>query len=201
MVIDYLSNDFYALTNPGGNYTQSAAYPSRVPTVTQPNLIPVTTGIQAVGDGVIPMGQSLSGPGNYAPGHLMIIPIGVGAAGTFSMQVLGWRATQLAKAGPFVPNLWVPILLGTYAVTLGTATGVAGSDLGATTLFATTITMTGGPTFVTSGAAPVSLDWLQISPTGNPIGMVCVTSFGFRFMETIFNNTTSTSCNALYCKF
>jgi hypothetical protein len=183
MVIDYLSNEFWALTHPTGNYATNG-YPSRIPTVTAPS-----------GDGVIPFGHM----GGYSPGHLLLIPFGAGVAtNTMGMKVLGWRSTGLNVGN----KLWVPLELGTYAITLGTGTGVALADLTATALFATTITMTGGPTFVTSGAAPVSPDWLQISPGSNAIGMVAVTSFGFRYLEVIYTTGgVATSCNSLWCKF
>jgi hypothetical protein len=185
MVIDTLSNETYALTN-SVNYSTNG-YPSRIPTTTAPS-----------GDGVIPMGHM----GGYSPNHLILVPFGVGSStNTFTMQILGWRATKLPPGQPASLPLWIPVNLGEYTITLGTATGVAGADLTTTSLFNTTITFTGGPTFVTAGAAPVSLDWLQISPGSNKIGMISVRSFGFRFMETIYSTGGSaTSCNSLYCK-
>ncbi len=180
MVIDDLSNQFWSQTNLT-NYSTNG-YPTRIPTTTKPS-----------GDGVIAFGDG----GNYSPKHLVLIPYGVGSSSTFSLKVLGWRATNLGLGVP----LWVPVAFATYAITVGTGAGIAGADLGTTSLFATTITSTGGPTFITSGAAPICPDWFQISPTGNIIGMICQESFGFPVLEVIFTTGGSaTSCNALYCK-
>lgn len=173
-----LSEQWYNLTN-SVNYT-AASYPVRVPTTTKPS-----------GDGVIPMGEG----GGYCPQSLDLVPIGVGTSAAYGLQILGWRSTKLG-----VLTLWVPVTLATYSVTCGTATGVANSDLGSTTLFATTITMTGGPTFVTSGAPPVSLDWFQISPGSNAIGMIKQAGLGYRMLEVLFNISAGTSGNCLYCK-
>lgn len=198
MVIDTLSNETWALTNPGGNFTNNG-YPTRVPTLLAPPLgATAGTGLQKQGDGVIAMGHG----GNYSPNNLILLPFGAGVAtNTFTMKVLGWRPTKLGPGQPASAPLWIPVVLGTYTITLGTGTGVAGADLTTTALFATTITMTGGPTFVTAGAPPISLEWLQVSPTGNDIGFISVRSFGFRYMETIFSTGgVATSCNSLYCK-
>ena len=181
MLVDKLSNQVWAQTH-ATNYSTNG-YPTRIPTVTQPS-----------GDGVIAFGHT----GEYSPANLILVPYGAGSAtNTFSLQVLGWRATKLGIGAP----LCIPVSLGTYAITLGSGTGVAGADLTTAALFATTITMTGGPTFETSGAAPVVLDWCQISPGSNAIGMISCASFGFRFLEVIYTTGGSaTSCNALYCK-
>lgn len=181
MVIDELSNDSWARTH-ATNYSTNG-YPARVPTITKPS-----------GDGVVPMGDA----GNYSPKHLKLIPYGVGSStNTFAMKVLGWRPTRLNIGLP----LWIPVELCTYAVTVGTGTGVAGADLTTTSLFATTITSTGGPTFITTGAPPICPDWCQISPGTNAIGMICQESFGFPLLEIIFTTGGSiTSANSLYAK-
>jgi hypothetical protein len=185
VVIDELSGPNWALTNPGGNATANG-FPSRVPSVAGPSL--VAAGVVKAGDGVVAIGDQ----GQYGPRSLLLVPFGVGAAtNTFSLQVLGWRATALGVA-----PLWVPVNLGTWQVTLGTAGGVANSDLGTTQLFATTISQTaGGPTNVTPP------DWFAVSPGGNAIGMICLRTLGFRFLEVIYSTGGSaTSCNALYAK-
>lgn len=193
MVIDVLSNDCYALTNPGGNYTNNG-YPTRTPTITSPNLVPTSTGLQAIGDGVISFGNL----GNYCPGRIFLVPFGVGSStNTFSLKVIGWTPTKLGVGIP----LWVPTVLQTSQVTIGTAAGVAGADLGTTSLFATTITTSYGPTWITTGASPVAPDWFQLSPGSNDIGGIIVESLGFRFIEVIYTTGGSaTSCNALYRK-
>lgn len=193
MWLDVLSGSDYKLSNPGGNYVTSG-YPSRAATITPPDQ--VTSGVVAKGDGVIKCGHE----GVETAGHIIMVPIGVGVAtNTFSLKVLGWRSTKLnvANAKP----LWIPVELATYAVVLGTAAGVTGADLTASTLLATTITSTGGPTFITSGAVPVSLDWMQISPGSNAVGCIKQPTLGFRFLEIIFTTGgVATSCNTLWCR-
>lgn len=189
-----LSNQTWALTNPGGNFSNNG-YPTRIPSVTSPAQVAVSTGLQAIGDGVIAFGHL----GADCPRGLLLIPIGTGSDdNTFSITILGWRATRLGVGLP----LWVPTVLGVYQATLGTAVGVVNSDLGTTTRFADTVTMSVGPTFVTSGAAPVTEDWFMSSPSNNAIGAIFQRTYGFRYLEVIFTTGGSaTDCNALYCKF
>lgn len=181
MVIDELSNQFWSRTN-ATNYSANG-YPTRIATITKPS-----------GDGVVAMGDG----GSYAPKHLLLLPYGVGSAtNTFGIRILCWAPTALGIGLP----LWIPEELATYAITVGSGTGVAGADLTTTSLFATTITCTGGPTFVTAGAAPICPDWFQISPGSNANGLICIESLGFPLLEVIFTTGASiTSCNSLYRK-
>ncbi len=184
MVIDQLSKEWWtpALTA----NSSATSYPSKIPTLTPPS-----------GSGVINMAG-----GDYVPGHLLIIPYGTGSAtNTGTMKVLAWRDTNMNPGNPQM-RLWIPVPLCTIGFTLGTGGGATNADLDTTTLFATTITMTGGPTFITSGAPPVSLDWLEVSPGSNGIGCISVPTFGFKRMELIFtNNSSATDVNALYTMF
>lgn len=183
MYPDVLSNENWALTNPVANYSTNG-YPTKINTLTMPS-----------GDGVIPFGHL----GEACPPNLVLVPFGVGSSSnTFSLKVLGWRATKLGIGQP----LWVPVALSTFAITVGTGTGIAGADLDTTALFATTITCSYGPTFVTVGDNPHALgNWFELSPTSNVQGAIVVPSLGFRFLEVIFTTGGSiTSCNALYCK-
>lgn len=200
IIISRLSNQVWKLTNPGGNFSNNG-YPTRAPQTTNPTQTALSTGLQAIGDGVIPFGEQIGSiGGQFCPTNLMLIPIGTGSSTTFGMKILGWRPTAInASLGPL--PLWVPVTLATYAVTLGTAAGIANSELGTTTLFATTITSTGGPTFITSGAEPVIPDWCQISPGSNAIGCIIQASLGFRYLEVIYTTGGSaTDCNALWCR-
>lgn len=192
MIIDVLTGDL-ALTNPGGNYTANG-YPTRIPKIARPDQ--VTAQVTSAGDGVVTCGLL----GSITAQRLLLIPIGVGSAtNTFGMKILGWSMTNLGI--PNVQPLWIPEELVTYAVVLGSAAGVTGAELTSATLFATTITSTGGPTFITSGAPPVSLDWFQISPGSNAIGIIMQPTFGHRFIEVVFTTGGSaTSCNCLYRK-
>ena len=83
------------------------------------------------------------GTGNYGSG-------GGGANG-------GSAGTQGTGS---VPSLWIPVLLASFTVTLGTAPGIAGSDVNGSQLFATSIALV-------TGNANVSNEVL--SPTGNVI--------------------------------
>ncbi len=199
MQIEELSNETWALTNPGGNFSNNG-YPTRAPQTLPPNQTAVSTGLAAIGDGVIPFGH---GGGAMSPRGMMLVPIGAGSNdNTFSFTVLGWRATKLNVGLP----LWVPVPLMICQATLGSGVGIANSDLGASVLFADTITCSVGPTLINTAAPntvpPVVPDEFLLSPTGDAVAAVFVRSFGFRFLEVIFTTGGSaTSCNALYCKF
>jgi hypothetical protein len=79
--------------------------------------------------------------------------------------------------------------------------GIAGSDLGTTQFFCTTMTVTGGPLLVSAGTAPVSDDWFSITGTAVGVGFLQVPTLGFPIMEVIFTTGGSaTSCNALWRK-
>jgi len=183
MQINVLSGATYALSN-ATNYATNG-YPTKAPTLTQPS-----------GDGVIPCGFL----GSESPEFLTLLPIGVGASNnTFSMRVLGWRPTQIPALA--LRPLWIPVPLVDYAMTLGTASGATGGELGTTTLFADTITSTVGPTFITSGAAPIAPGWYQISPVNDLVGMIHQATLGFPFLELIFTTGgVATSCNCLWAR-
>jgi hypothetical protein len=179
-----LSNEHWYATNAAD--VTGASFPSRIPTTVKPS-----------GDGVIAFGEG----GMIAPRWCMLKPFGTGSAtNTFTMQVLGWRSAR-TQGTTITTELWIPDPLATYAVTLGTATGIAGSAVDNNHLFATTITSTGGPTFITSGPAPIVEGWFQISPGSNGIAVISQASLGYRMLEVIFETGSSaTACNALYCK-
>lgn len=199
MILDVYSIAGEQLTNPGGNFSHNG-YSSRPPSITPPNKV-VDANLAALGDGVIFCGAApdlLSDGGMETTPYVYLTPIGVGSStNTFAMTVLGWEVTKLGVGTP----LWIPITLAAYAVTLGTATGVANSDLGTTTLFATSITFTGGPVGVSSGMNPTSLDWFVISPGSNAIATIKQATLGYRFLEVLFTTGGSaTSCNCLWRK-
>lgn len=181
MQIEQLSVQSWQRTN-ATNYSTSG-YPTRIPTLVTP-----------AGDGVIPFGHD----GGLTSLNLLLLLYGVGSStNTFSFKILGWAPTKFNVGVP----LWVPTVMMIGQATLGTGAGIAGADVDATGLFATTITCSVGPTFVTTGAAPIIPDWFQVSPGSNDIGMVVCRSFGFRFLEVIFTTGGSaTSCNALWRK-
>lgn len=163
----------------------ATSFPSKIPTTTQPS-----------GTGVIPMGHD----GYMTTKCLLILPYGVGSStNTMLLKCLGWAPTGV---GPTLP-LWIPTVIGAWTATLGTATGVAGSDLDNTQLFATTIVPSLGPTLINTAAPntvpPIIPDYGVFSPGSNDIGLIIQRSFGFRFLELIMTtNNSATSVNALY---
>lgn len=209
MQIEELSSQFWqrALAT---DYSTSG-YPTRIPTLTAPNLTN-NPGLIAIGGELPQGGTSPFSGGSMGPRCLLILPYAGGSSAddtTFSMEVLGWRATSIS--GNPTQVLWIPVVLAAYAFTVSTVVGVAGSDLDNTKSFVDQITMTLGPTGTTTtvptggalaqGLAP---DWFvlwngldtEIAPA-----MICQRTFGFRFLELIFSTGGSAAqCNALYCK-
>jgi hypothetical protein len=206
MHLDERSDQFWAITNPGANVTVSS-FSSRIPTSVSPEK--VTVGVNTAGDGVIGCGQTTglqSSGGSYSPRWIMLIPFGVGAADTtMNLRVLGWTPT-IGLGGGSPQQLWIPTNLGTYQATMGGSTGVAGADIGSGSNFADGITLTdSGPSFINSAAPntipPIIEGWFIQTVVDDGIAMLSVPTFGFRFIEVIFNtNSSVTSCNALYRK-
>lgn len=157
----------------------SNGYVSRVPTNTEPSGDAAT----ATGASIIDLGRD----GGVAPNGLVIIPYAVASADqTFSLRVIGWRK---------VITQWIPVNLGEFACTAGTAAG-AGGDILTTELFADTITVTVGSTL--SGEAPSEN---IISPANNTIASILLDLKGHNKVEVRFTTGGSaTSCNALLAR-
>lgn len=169
------------------------------------NAAPVPSLAPPSGNGVIPFGDQ----GSISPSHLELLFYGSGASSatfTFDFSIYGWRATNLGIGSP----LWIPVQLitGTAAFTAGTGTnvGILGSDLyedasGNLYYFATTLTAAGKWAAIVSGTGLVT-DAVLTDPTDNAnTGMLLCPSFGFRFLQvTLNNNSSSASCNFLYCR-
>lgn len=155
------------------------SFPSKVPTTTEPS-----------GGGVI--NRSVAGDGSGL--HLVFYGTG-DADDVFDTRVIGWRKVTGGPTG-----LWVPTIIAGLTCTLGTATGVAGSEVVATELFADTITITSG------GEPTVTADTTRggtfriFSPTANLIAWVVIPLYGFEKVELTFDMTTNdpTGANALY---
>jgi hypothetical protein len=204
MYLSERSDIVWSITNPGGNVTVSS-FSTRAPTTVSPEKVSV--GVTTAGDGVIPCGQSsglLSSGGAECFRWLMLIPFGVGAADTtMNLRVLGWSPT-IGLGGGSPQQLWVPSNLGTYQATMGGSTGVANSDIPATMNFADGITVPdSGPSFINAAAPntipPIVEGWFVQTVADDGIAMLSVPTFGFRFLEVIFNtNSSATSCNALW---
>jgi len=136
----------------------------------------------------------------------MLIPYGVGATDTtMNLRVLGWAST-IGIGGGSAQRLWIPTNLGTYQATMGASTGVAGTDIGSGSNFADAITLTdSGPSFINSAAPntipPIIEGWFVQTVVDDGIAMLCVPTFGFRFLEVLYNtNGSMTSMNSLYRK-
>lgn len=195
MQIETISVQSWELTHPGGNSTDTT-FPSRINTTTNPTKRAIAGGIQGIGDGVIPFGSQ---DGMMCCANLMLLPIGVGSStNTMNLQILGWAPTKFNIIGS--APLWIPTVIATFQATLGTGAGVANADLGTTTLFATTITCSFGPTGVTTAYGPyISNSFGQFSPGSNLQGFIIVPSLGFRYLEVVLNtNSSATSVNCLY---
>lgn len=189
MNLEHLSSN-WQLTNPGGNSTNSGGLVAPVPVQTRPDKAAVSTGVQAVGDGVVRLGYG----GNRTTLQVKLLPYGAGGTGkTFNINVFGWTPTFSdpgTDAGPALATVWIPSLLGTYACTTGSATGLTGGDVNASQSFATTITSSFSPS--------TAVDWnLILSPGSNSIGMIVQQTFGAMFLEVRFNMGTATSANCL----
>lgn len=104
-----------------GTDATDTAFPSRVPTATEPT-----------GDGVV----GLPVEGQAVPSYAVLLPFGTDAADEiFAMRVTGWSR---------VSGLWVPVTLAELTCTLGTTTGVASYTPANTRYFADTLAIVTG---------------------------------------------------------
>lgn len=144
-----------------------SSFPSKVPTATEPT-----------GAGVL----------DFSPGsqleQLVLVPYGTGANNdTFDLRVIGWR---------LISDLYVPVLLAQFAVTLSQAVGVAGKSVINTERFADTLSITYGNS---------NVDTSVVSPTGDLIAHAIVDVKGFNKLEFTFDlGGTTTDANCLYAR-
>jgi len=120
--------------------------------------------------------------------RVRVFPIGVGAANdAFSLRVWGWSRIG---SGDAPGTLWVPAELGEYACTLGAFTGVAGSPVLATELFADTITVVKEPTTVadTTNGGTTEI----MSPVNDQPAWLELRLRGVELLEFDFDQTTNT---------
>jgi len=187
----------FVLSNPGGNSTGGAGEP--VPIFINPPADPAPTGVTNADDGVIAMAEMLSpngsGFGAMTANSLMLIPYGAGSATqTYTLKAYGWRATAGqggTKGGQALDNVWIPFLLASFTVTLGTAPGLTGGDVNASQLFATTIALV-------TGNANVSNE--IVSPGSNVIAHIILDAKGVQYVELRFTMISATSGNCLVAK-
>jgi hypothetical protein len=180
----------FDIGNPGGNSTAGSIV-EPLPQLAIPGTT-TTSGVTTAGDGIIAMAEQISqgGFGAMTANGLMLIPYGAGSATqTYTLKCYGWRRT-LGK-GETAAGLWVPFLLASFTVTLGTAPGIAGTDVNASQLFATTIALV-------TGNANVSNE--IVSPGSNVIGHITLDAKGVQYIETRYAMVSATSGNCLVAK-
>ena len=151
------------------------------------------------GSGVI----DLTNEGILCPSLLKVIPVGVGAANdTYSLRVWGWAKVLGGGDSPnggTTPNLWIPVRLAELAVTLGAGTGLAGSIVPATELFADTITIvaTGEGTMTANTTRDGNI--VLYSPASDITAFAVLPILGFDLIEFDSDQTLNTpTVNVLY---
>jgi hypothetical protein len=183
MTIETPSHELVAVAS--ANLT-ATSFTTLVPKTATPN-VTVTAG-----SGVVALGVG----GATASSALLVVPYGVGSDGnTFSMSVYGWNFVRHRTVNGGAA-LWVPVLLCTFtACTLeSTLPGVAGTELGATQLFCSTMTLG-------VGNSGTSVEVVAPGASANQIAHALIDAKGFRFVEFAFNTGSSaTSCNALVAR-
>jgi hypothetical protein len=163
------SNSVPLLRSHATNAT-STSFAVRADTVTEPT-----------GDGVIDIRQAVE-----TPTWIMLMPYGTGDADdVFDVRVIGWR-----KSG----GAWTATRLVQFTATLGTKTGIAGGLVGASELYADTITAG------SIGAENVS--YRISSPVDNASAYVFLDTCGCQKIEILFDATTGspTGMNCLYAQ-
>ncbi len=160
----------------------TSSFASKIPTITEP-----------VNDGVV----YLRGIGLPSPRQMKIIPIGLGSSNDgYSLRVIGWNRVQLSGK----TDLWVPHILGEFTVLLGAATGVAGSAVLDTELFADTIAPVAArlPDNVIAAGTAINSQVQVISPVNDTVAHLINVS-GCEKVEFCFDQTTNTpTCNVLW---
>jgi hypothetical protein len=160
-------------------------FPSRVPTRTKPSG-KGTDAAQATSSAVFGDADSL-----LVQNSVMMKFYGVGSNNnTFSARLVGWA--HVIEEGDLSSDFWDPTDLFEVQVTLtSTIVGPTNGLLGATQLFADTITLTG-----TTANANVNI--MICSPANDRAGYLTIDFVGFQMIEPIFTTGASaTSCNAL----
>lgn len=158
------------------NDTNASSFASRVATKTRPS-----------GVGVF----DISNNGNITCNALRVQFFGAGSAtNTFKCRILGWNRTP---AGSAASDVYTYCTLTEVTVTLGTATGVDGTPIVSTNLFADSISLATG----FNDDVDVSIT----APGTNVPAHMIVDTKGCELIEFLFHrNSSATSCNALFGK-
>lgn len=148
------------------------SFPSRVPTTTAPTS----------NDGVVTLPNDST--------WLTLVPYGTDTADqTFDVRVIGWR--KYGNANDTSGTLYVPMILLQFTATLGTATGVASSNVTNTNLFADTLS---NPV---AGMGTIGVNCQPTSPANNTVAHYVVDATGCQYVEICFDMGTAASGNCL----
>lgn len=149
-----------------------ATFPSRIPTTTAPTS----------NDGVVSLPRD--------PTWVSLIPYGVGATNTtFDVRVIGWR--KYGAINSTTGTLYTPRILLQFTATLGTAAGVAGSNVDETNLFADTLS---DPV---TGMGAIGVNCQPTSPANDTVAHYYMDAQGCQFIEVLFDMTGASSGNCL----
>lgn len=177
------------ITNPGGNSTASSMV-EPLPMVLSPETDPVTSGVVAIPDGVIPWGAG----GSEGTIALMLMFFGVGANGTsFNANVYGWEQVEVPVTG-LGSTLWVPHPLVTLTgITLSSSLpGILNTLVPATNYFASAITLN-------LGNSGISCEIVSPGSGTTEVAHAVIDAKGCRYIEVRYNmNSSATSGNAVW---
>lgn len=173
--------------------TTDAAFPSRIPTLTEPTGLG-DSAAQATASAVFDLiGDEPRADGRSERNKIVVVPFGAGSdTNTFSLRVIGWRiAYDRNKARRSDTAVWIPITLVELLCTLSTPVGVTGGFLTASDRFCDTIALTGS-------TANDDVDLSITSPADNTIAHAVVDCKGCQKVELTFQiGVSATSANAL----
>lgn len=171
-----------------GNVT-TASFTAPVPQINNPgNVAGLAQG------GFISLG---GGDGGTTANSVILAFFGAGTnTQTFACNVYGWRRTDGYTTAGLINSLWYPVMLCSFtAITLDSGfPGVVGSDVNASQLFASAITLG-------TGNSGISVE--VVSPgAGVGIAHVVITTKGFMYMQSQLAIASGgvTSMNALWAK-
>lgn len=158
----------------------TSSFASRPSTVTEPT-----------NDGVVSL--TVTAGGGIIPSQMKIFPYGLGSSNDgFSLRILGWN--HIGPSGPQSTPLWVSGTLAEFTVLLGAATGVAGSPVLNTELFADTIAPVAArlPDRVIAAGTAVNSDIRICNVANDTPTYIIMPTYGCEKLEFLFDQTTNT---------
>lgn len=162
----------------------SSAFPSRIPTITEPT-----------GGAVVDIAKDFL----WVPQEMMVLPYGLGNNDdVFDMKIIGWRHIGVVGAGN--QWLWLPTTIAVFTCTISsTIPGVTLAPVIATEFFADTIVMKSAitqPLKTDQNATPATQfrgdDVVIYSPADNTLAWIRIQLLGFEKVEFTFDQTTGT---------